>query len=141
VRLLLLVSRRCNSSGSGGSIAIKLLLGGFAAWFLRKVRMGIDESAETGVCLGIWYLPGESAQKHTHEYDGNTPYVSFAGVVRIVTENFWGKVRVAAHYAGGRCMCLARIMENGGGTKVDQLDDVGRRHDTVVELEIPVSKA
>jgi len=32
------------------------------------------------------------------------------------------------------------VVEDGGCTKVDQLDNVVRRHDAVVELEISVGK-
>jgi hypothetical protein len=86
--------------------------------------MGGDKSLEAWVCLGVWNFPGEAAQNHAKKYDSQTPDIGFAGVVGFSVKNLGGKIRVATDYASGRSVCLARIVEDGSGAKVDKLDDV-----------------
>lgn len=38
-------------------------------------------------------------------------------------------------------MCLAWVVEHGGSSKINQLDNIVGGHDTVVEFEVTVSKA
>lgn len=57
------------------------ILGNSWGRFNGQVRMSVDECLETWVVLGIRNLPRESTKDHTEEYDGQTPYVGFSGVI------------------------------------------------------------
>lgn len=108
---------------------------------LREVRVRLDERAEAGVVLGVGDLPGEAAEDHAHENDGDAPHVRLAGVVALRGEHLGREVRVAADDARRERRLLARVVEHRRGAKVDQLHDVVRGHDAVVELQVAVREA
>ena len=125
--------RRRRGRERGGGMAPGL-------WLLGEFGVGVDKGAEAGVRLWVGDLPGEAAEDHADEDDGDAPDVRLAGIVALLGENLGGEVRVRADDAGGLLLGLARIVEDGGGAKVDELDDVVGRHDAVVELEIAVGE-
>jgi hypothetical protein len=120
----------------------KLLLIPVLLWWLlnREVRVSVHEGLEAGISLGVWDLPGKPPKDHAQEDDGDTPNISLPRIIRFLVEDFWGKVGIATDDPRRWCMRLARIVENGGSAKVNKLDDVIRRHDAVIELEITVGK-
>ena len=86
-------------------------------------------------------FPREAAEEHAEEDDGETPYVCFPWIVGLVVEDFGGEIGIAAYNASCRSVRLAGIMEDGGGTKVDELYSVVVCHDTVIEFEVAVCEA
>jgi len=103
--------------------------------------VGIDKGPETGVRLGIRDLPRETAEDHAHEDDGNTPNVSLTWVIVFLREDFWGQIRVGAHDTGRPLLSLSRIVKDGCGAKVDELDNVIRGHDAIIEFEIAMCQS
>lgn len=114
---------------------LSLLLRG---WLNRKIRVGIDKGLKTGIGLGVGDLPGKPPQDHAQEDDGDTPDISLPRIIRLLAEDFRSEVGIATYDPRGWCKGLAGVVEDGGGAKVDELNDIGRRHNAVIKLEITV---
>jgi hypothetical protein len=115
----------------------------FARWwgssgrrFLAQLGVPIDKGPETGVSLGIRDLPRETTENHAHKNDGNAPYISLARVIVFLGNDFRRQIRVGTNYAGRLLASLSWVVEDGGRAKIDELDDIIRCHDTIVEFEV-----
>ena len=115
----------------------------FAGWwgssgcrFLTQLGVPIDKRPETGVGLGIRDLPRETTEDHAHKNDGNAPYVSLARVIVFLSNDFRRQIRVGTNYAGRLLVSLSRVVKDSSRAKIDELDDIIRCHDAIVEFEI-----
>ena len=102
--------------------------------------MSVDVKLVRHVCLHVGNLPRETSEDHAHEDDGHGPDVGQSRVVVLLLQDFRRKIRVGTDDPRGGDLVLARVVKHGGGTKVDELDDTVRCHDTIVELQISMSQ-
>jgi hypothetical protein len=100
----------------------------------------MNESPKTRVGFRIRNLPWEPSENHAHEDDRHAPNISLSGIIRLTGEDLRGEVRIAADNTSSGGVGFAWVMEDGGGAKIDEFDDVIRCHDTVVKFEIPMSE-
>ncbi len=118
---LVVVVANSSSSLSGCSQQFTLLRGRFDG----EVRVGVNKRLKASVVLGVGDLPGKPPENHTQENDGDTPNVCFPGIIVFLVEDLWSKIWGAADDTSSWCMCLAGIVEDGGGTKINELNDIG----------------
>ena len=100
--------------------------------------MRIDVEAERHVALVVGNFPGEAAEDHAHKDDGDRPYIGETRVVLVFLQDFRREVRVGTDDSRSGDLVFTGIVEDCRSPKVDELDDVVRGHDAVVELEISV---
>ena len=84
--------------------------------------MRVDERLEADIFFGISDPPGEPAENHAQEDDGDAPNVRLSGVVRVLIQHFRCKIRITSDDPCCRSVSLSRVVENGGSAKVDELD-------------------
>lgn len=88
------------------------------------------------------HLPWEPAQRHAAVNDCDGPHVGRLRVVRRLRQDLWGQVRIRADDAlSPHNLRLERVLEDGRGPKVDDLDDALAGNDAVVELQVAVREA
>lgn len=114
----------------------RLDLGSFA-----QVGMRVAIQPKARIRLGVRQLPRESPERHAHENHGDRPHICQSRVVILFTQHFGGEVRIRPDDTRGWDIVFARVVENGGGTKVNQLDNVSGCHDAIIELEIPMGES
>lgn len=105
-----------------------------------KFRMGVYIESERHVRLVIGDLPRESTENHAHEDDGARPDIGQSWIVLALAENLRRQIRIRADNTSRRNLVLARVVENSGRTEINEFDNVFRSHDTVIKLQISVSK-
>lgn len=126
-----------NALIDGRLFLIPVLLRG---WLNRQVRVSVDEGFEAGISLGVGDLPGKPPENHAQEDDGDTPNISLPRIIGLLAKDLWSEVGIATDDASRWCMRLARIVEDSGSAEIDELHDIVRCHDAVVEFKVTVGK-
>lgn len=103
-----------------------------------KFRMSVYIEPKRHIRLVIRDLPRESTENHAHEDDGARPDIGQSRVILALVENLGRQIRIRANNTSRGDLVLAGVVENGGGTEINKFDNVFRRHDTVIKLQISV---
>lgn len=101
----------------------------------------MDKATEIDVRFGLWNLPRKATQCHAKEYHSNPPHIRLLRVVWLTAEDFWCQIRIRANNTSGLCWSFARVMEHGCRAKIDELDNIFFRHNTIVQLEITMGQS